>query len=216
MSQKTLVKTGDLYGKLSILRELSVMVHPSGRTRRLFECQCECGKIISATMDNLRSKNHTTSCGCVGAAARLRSITTHGQHGSPAYRSWRAMLQRCLDKNTPIFKQYGARGITVCERWFLFENFLEDMGRRPHGTSLDRIENSKGYTPGNCRWATYKTQVLNRSMTKYVDYNGEKLCQSDWSRRLGGGIDLVMHRIRRGWSPEKAVSTPLVKRNLYA
>ena len=209
--KKIEIKKGDRYSRLVIIKELPVMVHPSGRTRRIFECKCDCGNITSVTKDNLRSKNHTLSCGCLGKQRRAESLTTHGMYKKDSYRTWKSMRQRCLNPNTPLFKNYGGRGIKICDRWLKsFENFYEDMGERPKGMSIDRINNNKGYSFKNCRWADSITQILNRSVTKFIEYKGEKLCQTEWSRRLGGGRDIVAQRILiSGWDPIKAITTPI-------
>lgn len=112
------------------------------------------------------------SCGCLRSRkasdrAKMRN-TTHGRTDSPTYRSWSAMMQRCYNKRHTYFQHYGGRGIAVCDDWLNFENFYEDMGERPDGTSLDRIDNSKGYSPTNCRWSTRLEQNRNRSCSHTV------------------------------------------------
>jgi hypothetical protein len=95
-----------------------------------------------------------------------QNVTTHGMCGTPEYRTWQAMLTRCSNPGRRDYKFYGGRGIRVCKRWRLFENFYADMGARPEGTTIDRINTNGNYTPGNCRWADLKTQIANRRKRK--------------------------------------------------
>ena len=147
--------TGQRIGRL-------VVRHISGRRngKRLWLCQCDCGAMAIVQAGYLR-QGDTKSCGCLQrelSAARLR---THSDIFSPEYRVWRAMKSRCFNQRAPAWKNYGGRGITVCERWLKYEHFRADMGPRPAGTSIDRINNDGNYEPGNCRWATRAQQNNN-------------------------------------------------------
>lgn len=104
---------------------------------------------------------------------------------SPTYTSWNMMMARCYRPSSPSFKNYGARGITVCPRWHEFAEFLEDMGERPAGKSLDRVDPSKNYDPGNCRWATRVEQNRNRRTSRLITFNGETLTLAAWAERIG-------------------------------
>lgn len=133
--------------------------------RPYYLCRCECGRekeVNRSFLLNGRSK----SCGCLaGDVAKLR-CTTHGHTSggfTKAYRTWQGIKNRCYNANVKAYKYYGGRGITVCERWLhSFENFLADMGEPEPGLSIDRINNDKGYSPENCRWATFSEQMRNR------------------------------------------------------
>lgn len=119
--------------------------------------------------------------------------------------SWRSMIYRC--KNPRAVYYYG-RGLRVCSRWKKFSNFVTDMGDRPAGMTLDRIDNNKGYSPDNCRWATRKTQQQNTRYADFLTVGGVTLCQADWGRRVGIPQGTISKRLTRGWSVERAIMTP--------
>lgn len=130
----------------------------SSKGRRRWTCRCECGKETEVSAQNLRL-NRTRSCGCL---VKLNGVI-HGHRYSLTYSSWRAMHQRCNNPKHKAYPDYGGRGITICERWKVFENFLEDMGeRREKGLSLDRIKVNENYCKENCRWATRSQQNRNK------------------------------------------------------
>jgi len=124
------------------------------------------------------------------------------------------MVQRCTNPNYDQFRDYGGRGIQVCERWRTsFEAFLEDMGERPAGTTLDRENGDGHYEPSNCRWATNRTQSRNKRSTRLWAYQGRTQCVSDWAKELGLAMHSLTQRVDRlGWSIERALSTPPMPR----
>jgi hypothetical protein len=128
---------------------------------------------------------------------------------SKTYQCWRNMLNRCRNPNIPAWKNYGGRGIVVCERWLKFENFLADMGERPDGMQIERGDNDGNYEPGNCLWATPKQQIRNRRVTRLMTLNGITQCVSDWGAELGVDESVIRHRLKAGWSDEKALTTPV-------
>lgn len=130
--------------------------------------------------------------------------TTHGLSYSPDYRSWVGMKQRCENPKNPRWASYGERGIKVCGRWQDFSNFHADMGPRPEGTTLDRINNDGDYEPGNCRWATKKEQYSN--MSKSLTFRGEQLSRKAWARRIGVSVQTITHRLRTGWPLEDVLT----------
>jgi hypothetical protein len=155
--------TGQKFGRLTVIIAVG-----SRNGRRLWQCRCECGRKLIVTGSNLRTGN-SNSCGCFHrdrATERGRASKTHGHwtngQASPTYRSWLAMHARCKHPNMNGFEFYGGRGIKVCIRWKRFENFLADMGERPDGQSLDRIDSDGNYEPSNCRWATAIEQRHNQ------------------------------------------------------
>ena len=132
----------------------------------------------------------------------------HGMYGTPTYKSWQKMKERCLNKNSVSYSRYGAVGITVCERWMTFENFFADMGVRPQGTSIDRWPNRNGnYEPGNCRWATLQEQGRNRNDNRYLTIGGITKAAPDWADEVGLKANTLLARVDQGrMSPEQALS----------
>ena len=148
---------GVRYGRLVVIQ----------RNGRECVCACDCGETFTADRGNI-ARGRTRSCGCLARERTIERNRRSAKHGhaaraSPEYRTWTGMIQRCTNPKAPNFAKYGGRGIAVCERWRLaFAFFYEDMRARPPGTSLDRIDGTRGYEPGNCRWATPKEQRANR------------------------------------------------------
>lgn len=143
-------------------------------------------------------------------------MKTYQRHGhakvgkiSPTWQTWHSLRQRCSNKNRKDYKYYGGRGITVCDKWENFLGFLEDMGTKPDGMSIDRIDPNKGYSKENCRWASIDKQLQNRRSTVWCTFNGETLCLRDWCKKLGLQRSTVYDRLKRGWDIEKALFTPL-------
>lgn len=163
--------TGDRYGRLLVMHQApNIIEKMAGRQSVAWECRCDCGTICIVRSNTLR-RGHTRSCGClhremVGQVGKKNR--THGEGGTTSeYYTWRAMRARCLNPNNPAYKNYGGRGITICQRWLdSYENFLTDMGRRPTPQhSIDRIDNDllvDSYSKANCRWATTEEQLANR------------------------------------------------------
>jgi hypothetical protein len=130
---------------------------------------------------------------------------THGMCGTPTHKSWLAMKGRVSGRLSDP-RYYKDEGVQICARWMEFANFLADMGQRPDGTTLDRIDNSKGYEPGNCRWATKEEQIKNRRNTRWIEFNGERLSAAEWAERTGIRRKTILHRLNLGWPVADALT----------
>lgn len=168
-------------------------------------CECDCGNETIVRVASLFCGN-TKSCGClIGDTSRI-----HGMDGTPTYRTWDTMKRRCLNPNSISYESYGGRGIKVCKRWLKFENFYADMGEKPNGTSLDRIDNDGDYEPSNCRWATYKQQARNRSSSRLISYGGKLYTMAELVEKFNINRGTLEHRISvLMWPIEKALTHPL-------
>lgn len=133
---------------------------------------------------------------------------TSGLKKSPTYRCWRSMMQRCYRIKEKSYPYYGGRGISVCDLWHKFENFLADMGEVLEGMTLDRIDSNGNYEPSNCRWANRQTQIRNRTITKKLTYQGVCRPVSEWAELIGMSYQMLRKRIDDGWSAERALTTP--------
>jgi len=137
---------------------------------RFYLCRCKCGKEKEVQANHLKSGRSTQCISC--ARKGNKNSLIHGMYYTVEYRAWINIIQRCTNPNSQAYKNYGARGITVCPRWLnSFENFYKDMGKRPKGMSIDRINNDGNYEPLNCRWATDKKQAINRRTIKLNENN---------------------------------------------
>ena len=202
--------SGQVFSRLTVTEKFEIR----GRRRVYWLCRCDCGAQRWVIADALKS-GCTKSCGCLNDETRRLVRHGCGRPGkqSPEYSAWHSMKQRCLNPNSDRFNDYGGRGIKVCQRWADdFAAFLEDMGRRPSGTSIDRIDNDGDYRPGNCRWATSHTQSRNTSRTRWITFSGRTLCLEDWCATLNIKRSTLNTRIAR-WPLERAMTEPVSQRS---
>lgn len=173
----------------------------------IWECKCDCGKLTLKNLSGLR-RGSSNSCGCLQSELARQKLTTHGMTGSRPWRIWSKILPRCYNPKATIYKHYGGRGITVCEKWHSFEGFWEDMkvGYEDHLT-VERIDNNGNYCKENCRWATRKEQARNRRSSRLIEFRGEILTLAEWCDRTGLHPSTILSRIRYGWSVEDALTT---------
>lgn len=201
--------TGLRFGMLTAVRPLGFDNHGV----QLWLCRCDCGGESTPGVYSLLTGN-SKSCGCRKRAVAVERSTTHGhtrnRSATPEYKAWSGMIGRCHRGTDKRFALYGARGITVCERWReSFANFLADMGPRPSPKhTIDREDNDGNYEPGNCRWATPKQQARNTRQTVVVEYRGERVPLRELAERFGHNYYMVYYRYRTGWSIEDAMHTP--------
>lgn len=196
----TIDMAGKKYGEWLVVKRAKT----DGRGEIMWECVCSCGKIKEIRGSTLRIGT-STCCG----HSRRSPLKTHGMSNTKIFGIWRSMLSRCENKNCAAYKDYGARGITVCDEWHSFDVFFADMGHRPEGKSLDRIDNDKGYCKENCRWASRDEQIANRRASRRVSINGETKTFSQWEKHFGLPDSTISNRVRKGWDPVRAATTPV-------
>lgn len=200
------VNNGDRFGRWTVV-DATRVAHGSGGQAKVL-CRCACG--VERFVDAYALVSGATkSCGC------LRSlIGRHHASGKAVYNSWSNMIQRCTNPKHPSYGRYGGRGVTVCEEWrdcAAFVAWAESNGYEP-GKSIERIDNDKGYSPDNCRWATRREQQRNRHNNRMVTFRGETKCLADWAAELGTTSATLDYRIRRWGDVERALAEPIKRK----
>ena len=203
---------GDKYNKLLVLEE----VEKQGNNR-MFKCLCDCGNTTIVAMNNMRS-GKIVSCGCHKLEQLLLRSTTHNQRHTHLYEVWKTLKQRCYNPKNSNYHNYGSRGIKVCQEWrnnfqafydwsyangYSIDNHNKDEKNK---LTIDRIDVNGDYEPSNCRWVNRKEQANNMRHTKHITINGETKCIAEWCRVLGIHRWTYSNRIKRGMSPEEALT----------
>lgn len=204
--------TGQVFGRLTVLERGKA---PDGETAAWWLCRCACG-VERATAGARLRLGQSQSCGCLHRELTSAMMTTHGAANggrrTPEYVAWRSMIARCYTPSATSYPRYGARGVTVCDEWReSFEPFFAHIGPRPSkGHSVDRIDNAKGYEPGNVKWSTAQEQSLNRRTAVVVTIGDETLPLAAWLSRYGTSSVRYYQRLRHGWSVTDAITRPFV------
>lgn len=196
--------TGQRFGRaIALERDCSV------KSRVFWRCVCDCGNFFSSPSQNLRN-GQCKSCGCLQKEVFRKNVTTHGMTKTKAFRAWMGIQDRCYNEKNPKFKNYGGRGIKICDRWLeSFENFFADMGHPQPHESIDRINVDGDYCPENCRWADDKTQSRNKRNTRYITLDGETKPLVEWAESKNVDPETIWMRIDRGWSDRDALTKPI-------
>jgi hypothetical protein len=209
MNKNIINITGEKYGRLTVLNYIGTK-----NGTAVWRCRCDCGNEVNAKSNALKN-GKTKSCGCmhreIAARTAKKTHTKHGMIKTRLYHIWTNIKQRCRNKKQYAYKWYGERGIDICDEWFnsfeAFRDWALNSGYRDDLT-IDRIDNNGNYEPLNCRWATLKQQAENKSNNIFIELDGIKMTQTEWSRKLGKNINLISCRLSKGWDKQEAASTP--------
>ena len=203
---------GYTIGRLKVTggpRSATTFTNSRVRTRAYWNCLCECGNTVEVEAGNLRN-GHSQSCGCLRRELTKERFTIHGLTESAEFRIWTGILSRCQNPNVKAFPLYGGAGVSVCERWLTFGNFLADMGRRPSLIhSVDRINTLGNYEPSNCRWATRKQQANNRRDNIRLTFAGQTRTVREWSDTTGMDYFVLIQRHSAGWPVGAILTRPV-------
>jgi hypothetical protein len=201
--------TNKVFGRLTVLGYIG----KNKKGRSVWLCECDCGNYVSVVGYSLEG-NNTTSCGCYWKEKQKDRNFKHGQavtcQKTKVYAAWRSIINRCYNETFYYYKNYGGRGITIAQEWRNdFISFYAHVGDPPSNKhSIDRIDNDKGYIPGNLRWATASQQSKNRSNTIILEFNGIKRCISEWARVINVKQQCIYYRYKKGWCTFCIFTTP--------
>lgn len=202
--------TGRRFGRLTVSHRAPDGIQPSGQRSVRWLCECDCGNTAIVRAAHLRD-GHTKSCGCWNKDEATRNATTHGMDNTRLYRIYTYMKSRCYNKNRQRYRDYGGRGIAMCDEWKeSFEKFFEWSMQNGYNDSLtiDRIDVNKGYYPENCRWANHYDQAHNKRNNHKIEIDGTTKTITEWSREMNISVSSILYRMRNGWNEKDAVITP--------
>lgn len=209
---------GKKFGRLLVI---GLSKERGSRGQLKYICKCDCGQIKHILGESLRSSK-CQSCGCLNREITSAKMKTHGGSSSRLYHVWQGIKNRCLNPNSPEYYNYGGRGITICDEWLDFDNFRVFMlsigynSKAAKGAqTIERIDVNKGYFPDNCTLIPLKQQPLNMTSNRKIRANNQTKLLTEWARELEVSETTIINRIKRGWSPEKAVTTPPKRVNKY-
>jgi|SRR5208282_367021 len=197
---------GKRFGRLLVIgraRNLKV----NGHTYARWECQCDCGEVVTVRAASLRYGN-TQSCGCYQSARASEARRTHGMSRTRLYGIWRAMISRCSNPNVVNYHNYGGRGIAVCRQWQNSGNFIRWALSHGYqsGLMIERRNNDRGYKPSNCYWATRKQQARNKRSNTFLKMGGKRLTIVEWSELLGIPPGTITARLAKGWDTKRILT----------
>lgn len=193
--------TGKKFGNLTVVKK----VERKNRSNQWL-CKCDCGKEVVCYQYNLE-RGTSTSCGCLRSYYAKKTRSCHGESTGKLYKKWSSIKTRCYNKNTPCYKNYGGRGIKMCDEWLDFWNFREWAYKNGYseGLTLERIDVNGNYEPSNCKWIPMEEQAINKRNNSFIEYGGKRQTISQWSKELGVGKEVLSYRYRAGWAPEECL-----------
>lgn len=204
--RKPILKPGDRFGHWTVLSFFGSM-----KQYHTWLCRCDCGTEMVIETRRLRDRRGVPSCGCFAQKA-LGESDCGKRCGAAEYRIWRNIISRCCNPNVPVYKDYGGRGISICDEWrHSYKAFLRDVGRRPSPLhSIDRFPDNNGnYEPGNVRWAMPKEQARNTRANVVMEHGGRSMVQTDWAREYGISLCTLRYRLKVGWPLDRALMQPV-------
>ena len=208
--------TGQVYGRLTVIKRVDDYISPSGSRKVQWLCKCKCGKEVIVTGNNLKNGN-SKSCGCYNRELLPKINSTHNASNTRLYHIWTCMKDRCYNPKNKKYKDYGGRGIIICDEWIndfeAFANWAYDNGYIENVSrgecTIDRIDVNGNYCQQNCRWVNQKVQTNNKRNNHYITYNGETHTVTEWNNILGYKKGVLSRRIFSGWSIEDAFTKPV-------